>query len=135
MGWTYGLDNYFLLLLLLNWAEKNISHLSHELINKIYINIWTNISIQLYINIWTNIHWYWLLYRIWGRANYLKKLLIIYYILNILLGRVGSDLTGLKFYYLNPIWPIIKNNFVTQSNPSSPKNQPNSTNWIELGYF
>ena len=26
-GWTHELDNFFLLLLLLNWAEKNISHL------------------------------------------------------------------------------------------------------------
>ena len=41
----------FLLLLLLNWAEKNISNLPPELINKIYMNIWTNISTQLYINI------------------------------------------------------------------------------------
>ena len=30
---------FFLLLLLLNWVEKNISHLPPELINKIYINI------------------------------------------------------------------------------------------------
>ena len=47
MSWTILL----LLLLLLNWAEKNISHLSPELINKIYINIWINILIQLNINI------------------------------------------------------------------------------------
>ena len=51
MDWTT-----FFILLLLNWAEKNISHLPPELINKIYINIWTNIPTQLYINIWNNIH-------------------------------------------------------------------------------
>jgi len=50
-GWTHGLDKFFLLLLLLNWEEKIISHLPPELINKIYINILTNIPTQLYINI------------------------------------------------------------------------------------
>ena len=42
LGWV-GLNpwvgQFFLLLLLLNWAEKNITHLPHDLINKIYINI------------------------------------------------------------------------------------------------
>ena len=39
LGWTHGLDNFFLLLFLLNWAEKNISYLPPELIKKIYFNI------------------------------------------------------------------------------------------------
>ena len=51
-SWIHGLDNFiYLLLLLLNWVEKYISHLPPELINKIYINIWTNVPTQLYINI------------------------------------------------------------------------------------
>ena len=41
LGRTHGLDSlfiYFLLLLLLNWAKKYISHLLPELINKIFMN-------------------------------------------------------------------------------------------------
>ena len=39
VGLNPWVGQFFLLLLLLNLAEKNISHLPPELINKIYINI------------------------------------------------------------------------------------------------
>ena len=48
-------DNFFITIII-KLSKKNLSHLLFELINKIYINIWTNIPTQLYINIWTNIH-------------------------------------------------------------------------------
>jgi len=48
------------------------------------------------------------------------------------LGRVGLDLVGLEFYDLNLIRLAIKNFFVTQPNPPSPKNRPNLTSWVGL---
>ena len=112
-----------------------------KLINKIYINIWINIPTQLYINIWTNIHYYWLLYRIGGRAGYLKKIInyIIYfkYILNILVGWVRSSLAGLEFYDPNPTRPAIKISFCnpTQPNPTHQALKTNPTRRVGSGRF
>ena len=72
-----------------------------------------------------------------GRASYLKFFInyIIYfkYILNIWMGQVGLSLSGLEFYDPNLTRPAIKKNFVTQSNPPSPKNQPNPVGWVVSG--
>ena len=38
-GWTHGLDNFFLLLLLLNWPKIYISYLPPELINKLIFQL------------------------------------------------------------------------------------------------
>ena len=38
-------------------------------------------------------------------------------------------------YDPNPTRSTIKNIFITQSNPSIPKNRPNSVGWVRLGRF
>ena len=50
-------------------------------------------------------------------------------------GWVGSGLVGLEFYDPNPTRPAIKNFFVTQPNPPSPKNRPNSASWVRSSQF
>ena len=83
-----------------------------------------------------------------GRAEYGKKLnkkLLIY---NIVLNKYILNIYNLKFKYIGrsgwvrrvvivmtqtPTQPAIKKNFITQPNPSTPKNRPNSAGWVEFG--